>query len=74
MSWIPDHRATPFLLALSSASAGCGFERPPDPPPFDCAAIDRAAERFPAECGALEELDAGITADASSRGPDGEGR
>gem|GEM_PF-3352068 len=37
--------------------AGCGLERPPDPPPLDCATIDRAAERFPDEC--AEPADAG---------------
>ncbi len=36
---------------------GCGLERPPDPPPLDCATIDRAAERFPDEC--AEPADAG---------------
>lgn len=33
------------------ATSGCGLPLPPDPPPFECDAIDRAAERFPEECG-----------------------
>lgn len=51
------------LVALASAQ-GCGLERPPDPPPFDCARIDRAAERFPEECG--DALDGGTPPDASA--------
>lgn len=53
-------------LALVGAS-GCGLTRPPDPPPFDCATVDRAAERFPAECGEeASEDDAGVEADDAS--------
>lgn len=43
-------RVLASLAPLLLASA-CGLERPPDPPPFDCDRIDRAAERFPDECG-----------------------
>ena len=74
MSWIPDRRATRLLLCLGAAVAGCGFERPADPLPFDCARIDRAPERFPAECGALEDFDAGATADAPVAEEDGGAR
>ena len=38
-------------LVMLVAAQGCGLERPQDPPPFDCEAIDRADERFPEECG-----------------------
>ena len=48
--------------ALLTLTPGCGLERPADPPAFDCAAIDRAAERFPDECG--EPVDAGPDEDA----------
>lgn len=53
------------------ALAGCGLERPPAPPPFDCATIDRAAERFPDECGpdtGVVDVDAGVTDDADVDG------
>lgn len=47
--------------------AGCGLTRPSDPPPLDCASLDRAAERFPDECGeSSEEPDAGVGEDAPS--------
>jgi len=49
----------PLLVVV--VEAGCGLQRPADPAPFDCAAIDRAAERFPEECGEAE-ADAGIEA------------
>jgi hypothetical protein len=56
------------VIATLAVMHGCGLERPPDPPPFDCAAIDRAEERFPDECGepvdAGPEEDAGVAADA----------
>ena len=74
MSWIPDRRAKGLLLCLGAAVAGCGFDRPADPPPFDCARIDRAAERFPAECAALEDLDAGASPDAPVAEEDGGAR
>jgi hypothetical protein len=73
MTSTPDRLRNGFrvgvvLVALASAQA-CGLERPPDPPPFDCATIDRAAERFPEECGepvdAGEEVDAGEPVDGS---------
>jgi hypothetical protein len=44
-------RARIAVVVVALACGGCGLERPPDPPPFDCATIDRAAERFPDECG-----------------------
>lgn len=56
-----------LLIASLGALAleACGLERPPDPPPLDCAAIDRAAERFPDECAdAGPDPDAGTEADA----------
>ncbi|MBX7191086.1 MAG: hypothetical protein K1X94_03460 [Sandaracinaceae bacterium] len=49
------------LLAASLGLVGCGLERPPDPPPFDCAQIDRAEERFPDLCGPdAGPVDAGL--------------
>lgn len=50
MTSISDRLLVVIGLAFSSL-AGCAVERPPDPPPFDCARIDRAEERFPEECG-----------------------
>jgi hypothetical protein len=61
-----EHVVAPRLalvLLLSIALTGCWIEAPPPTPPFDCAAIDRAAERFPDECG-----DAGVDPDASLDG------
>lgn len=55
-----DHRLCVALLALSaSALPGCWPGESSALPPFDCATIDRAEERFPAECG-----DAGVSDDA----------
>ena len=52
-------------VALALWLSGCGLPLPPDPPPLDCASLDRAAERFPDECGASsEEPDAGAGEDA----------
>lgn len=48
-----------LLLASLVCASGCGLERAPDPRPFDCATIDRAAERFPDECGPVVPDDAG---------------
>jgi hypothetical protein len=48
------------MFVMFAGLAGCGLERPKDPPPFDCAAIDRAAERYPERCG-----DAGTEIDAA---------
>jgi hypothetical protein len=33
--------------------AGCAVQPPPEPRPIVCEEIDRAAERFPDECGEL---------------------
>ena len=59
MTSIPERISRLLLLASLVCVAGCGLERPPDPPPFDCATIDRAAERFPDECGPVVPDDAG---------------
>jgi hypothetical protein len=53
------------LLALG----GCAVQPPPDPRALDCATLDRAAERFPEECGEPAS-DAGVGDDAST-GEDG---
>jgi hypothetical protein len=58
---IPDRGVFLFVASMMS---GCGLSRPPDPPPFDCSAIDRAAERFPERCG---PSDAGV-GDADEEG------
>ena len=61
MTSIRDVKRIVLGLALASTGAvsACGLARPPDPPPFDCAAIDRASERFPDECPAASP-DAGV--------------
>lgn len=57
---ILTHKAIVAISILAVAASGCGLPRPEDPAPFDCMAIDRAAERFPEECGeATDEVDAG---------------
>ena len=53
------------LVLVSLSGAGCRLVRPPDPPPFDCASIDRAAERFPDECG--EPIDGGEQGDGGEQ-------
>ncbi len=58
-----SYRIGAVLLALACAQ-GCGLDRPPDPPPFDCATIDRAEERFPDEC--AEPFDGGVPPDGSA--------
>ncbi len=72
MTSTPDiFRALAFAaLALVGSAPGCGLDRPPDPPPFDCATIDRAAERFPDECG--EPVDAGPDEDTGAEQDAGE--
>jgi|JI10StandDraft_1071094.scaffolds.fasta_scaffold1578891_2 hypothetical protein len=63
-----DRRRGVALLALAaSALPGCWPGESSAPPPFDCATIDRAAERFPEECG-----DAGVSDDAGVPGDGGE--
>lgn len=52
------------LCCIVLGSLGCGLRRPADPAPFDCAAIDRAAERFPEECAEGEDAGSGETQDA----------
>lgn len=47
------------LVALAALASGCWLEPTQEPPPFDCANIDRAEERFPVECG-----DGGVPMDA----------
>ncbi len=46
--------------------AGCGLPRPADPPPFDCASVDRAEERFPDRCGE----DTGVIDEDAAEGDD----
>lgn len=63
-----DRGACVALLALSaSALPGCWPDPSSAPPPFDCASIDRAEERFPEECG-----DAGVIDDAEVPSDGGE--
>ena len=50
-------------LWFAALAPGCWLSAPEDPPPFDCAAIDRAEERFPDECGG----DAGVAEDAGAQ-------
>lgn len=59
MTSIPERLALAIGLA-AAVLTGCTVKRPPDPPPFDCARIDRAAERFPEECGEEMSHDAGV--------------
>lgn len=67
MTSTPERLGALVGLVLCVLAQGCGLERPPDPAPFDCARIDRAAERFPDECGdpvdAATDDDAGTPAD-----------
>jgi hypothetical protein len=63
----PDHLRMLVALVTLIAAQGCGLERPPDPPPFDCATIDRAEERFPDECG--EPVDADDSAEDGGTTP-----
>ena len=54
----------PLLLAcvLAAVPVGCGLERHAELPTFDCAAIDRAEERFPDVCD-TSASDAGAAVD-----------
>jgi hypothetical protein len=55
-------RWTVAVLALSlGIASGCRLDPPPPLPAFDCAAIDRAPERFPEECADAGEPDAGTS-------------
>jgi len=55
-----DHRLCAALLTLATGLfPGCWPAESEAPPPFACSTIDRAAERFPEECG-----DAGVPDDA----------
>jgi hypothetical protein len=60
-----------FGVALSALALvilpGCWPAESEAPPPFDCSTIDRAAERFPDECG-----DAGVPEDAGVPSDGGE--
>jgi hypothetical protein len=57
---ILTHKGIVSILVFVVVACGCGLPRPSDPAPFDCSAIDRAAERFPEECGEdAGEVDAG---------------
>ena len=53
-----------LVLLIAAIVSGCGLERPADPPGLDCTTTERAAERFPDECGpdAGEEPDADVDA------------
>ncbi|MBK8412153.1 MAG: hypothetical protein IPL19_29795 [Sandaracinaceae bacterium] len=63
-----DRRLCVALLALHvSVLSGCWPGESSAPPPFDCEAIDRAAERFPDECG-----DAGVPEDAGAASDGGD--
>lgn len=55
-----------LVLGALACATGCWPEESPELPPFNCDEIDRAAERFPDECG-----DAGIDADAAISSDDG---
>ena len=67
---ILTHKAIVAISILAVAS-GCGLPRPEDPAPLDCLAIDRAAERFPEECGkATDEADAGTEDTEDTGGED----
>jgi hypothetical protein len=48
-----------LLGAALGLASGCRIEPPPPLPPFDCATIDRAPERFPEECGDAGANDGG---------------
>lgn len=63
-------RAAAVLVLGASSLAACGLTRPEPPPPFDCAAIDRAEERFPDVCGdpAPPDEDAGLEAENEDGG------
>ena len=60
------------LCALLVSLCGCAVQAPPSPRALDCNTLDRAAERFPDECGEAEEdaaaedasIEAGETSDA----------
>ncbi len=63
-----DRRFGVALLALSLLPLpGCWLAESEALPPFDCEAIDRAAERFPDECG-----DAGVPEDAGAASDGGD--
>jgi hypothetical protein len=68
MTSTPERLRAVVVIGLLAFAQACGLERPPDPPPFDCAQIDRAAERFPDECG--EPMDAGPDDDAGTPADD----
>lgn len=53
-------RSALVVAAVALGLSACGLAPPAEPPPFDCAQIDRAEERFPDECAdAGPDLDAG---------------
>ena len=56
--------AKTWLALACCALLGCPLSPPPDPLPIDCDQIDRAAERFPEECGEPEDADAGVEVDS----------
>ena len=56
------------LCALALSLLGCAVKAPPEPRPLDCETLDRAAERFPEECG---EADQDASASDASEAADG---